>query len=333
MKNIKQQHIAVFTSGGDSPGMNAALFGIAKKAEQSGMRLSGIRKGYEGLIDGDLVPLDTHKLQKMAHRGGTILKTARSKRFLMLEGRQRALENLKKNDVDALIAIGGDGTFKGLLAFSEICDLPFIGIPGTIDNDISGTDYTLGFDSAVNTAIENIDKIQDTAESHNRVFIVEVMGRDSGYIAIHSGLMVGADAILIPESGADFIYLLDKIKNYDSEDAFLIVISEGDEIGAELVASKIKEINTNIDLRITRMGHVQRGGNPSALDRMLGIRLGVAAVDALLKGRKNIMVGVLNNRLHSTPFEEVVKQHQINDELQGLLELFGNEKYNERIGN
>jgi 6-phosphofructokinase 1 len=251
----------------------------------------------------------------------------------MLEGRQRALENLKKNDVDALIAIGGDGTFKGLLAFSEICDLPFIGIPGTIDNDISGTDYTLGFDSAVNTAIENIDKIQDTAESHNRVFIVEVMGRDSGYIAIHSGLMVGADAILIPESGADFIYLLDKIKNYDSEDAFLIVISEGDEIGAELVASKIKEINTNIDLRITRMGHVQRGGNPSALDRMLGIRLGVAAVDALLKGRKNIMVGVLNNRLHSTPFEEVVKQHQINDELQGLLELFGNEKYNERIGN
>ena len=159
------------------------------------------------------------------------------------------------------------------------------------------------------------------------------MGRDSGYIAIHSGLMVGADAILIPESGADFIYLLDKIKNYDSEDAFLIVISEGDEIGAELVASKIKEINANIDLRITRMGHVQRGGNPSALDRMLGIRLGVAAVDALLKGRKNIMVGVLNNRLHSTPFEEVVKQHQINDELQGLLELFGNEKYNERIGN
>jgi len=323
MKNIKHRHIAVFTSGGDSPGMNAALYGIVKKAEQSGIRLSGIRKGYEGLIDGDLVPLDAHKLQKMIHRGGTLLKTARSKRFLTLEGRQRALENLQKNDIDALIAIGGDGTFKGLLAFSEICDIPFIGIPGTIDNDISGTDYTLGFDSAVNTAIENIDKIRDTAESHNRIFLIEVMGRDSGYIAIHSGLCTGTDAILIPESGTDFMDLLDKIKNYHSEDAFLIVISEGDEIGAELVASKIKQINKDVDLRITRLGHVQRGGNPSALDRMLGIRLGVAAVDALLQGRENVMAGILNNQLHFTPFEEVVKQHQVTGELQELLELFG----------
>ena len=209
------------------------------------------------------------------------------------------------------------------MAFPEICDIPFIGIPGTIDNDISGTDYTLGFDSAVNTAIENIDKIKDTAESHNRVFIVEVMGRDSGYIAIHSGLMVGADAILIPESGKDFIYLLDKIKNYDSEDAFLVVVSEGDELGAELVSSKIKEVNPNVDLRITKLGHVQRGGNPSALDRMLGIRLGVAAVNAISQGKKNAMVGILNNQLHLTPFKEVDKQHQVNTELYELLELFG----------
>ena len=324
MKNIKRQHIAVFTSGGDSPGMNAALYGIAKKAEQSGIKLSGIRKGYEGLIDGDLVLLDAHKLQKMAHRGGTLLKTARSKRFLTLEGRQRALGTLQKNDIDALIAIGGDGTFKGLLAFSEICDIPFIGIPGTIDNDLAGTDFTLGFDSAVNTAVENIDKIRDTAESHNRIFLIEVMGRDSGYIAIHSGLCTGADAILIPESGKDFIYLLDKVKGYDSEDAFLIVVSEGDELGVELVASKIKEVNPNVDLRITRLGHVQRGGNPSTSDRMLGIRLGVAAVDALLKGKKNVMAGLLNNQLHLTPFEEVVKQHQVNDELQELLELISN---------
>ena len=212
---------------------------------------------------------------------------------------------------------------KDYLAFSEICDIPFIGIPGTIDNDISGTDYTLGFDSAVNTAIENIDKIRDTAESHNRVFIVEVMGRDSGYIGIHSGLMVGADAILIPESGKDFIYLLDKVKNYDSEDAFLVVVSEGDEIGAELVSSKIKEVNPNVDLRITKLGHVQRGGNPSALDRMLGIRLGVEAVKSLLQSKKNVMVGILNNQLHLTPFNEVVKQHQVNKELHELLELFG----------
>ncbi|WP_339896215.1 ATP-dependent 6-phosphofructokinase [uncultured Algibacter sp.] len=323
MKTNSIKHIAVFTSGGDSPGMNATLYAIAKASEANGIKLSGIRKGYEGVIDGDLVSLNSNELKNVTQKGGTILKTARSKRFMELEGRKKALQTLKTNNIDALIAIGGDGTFKGLLAFSEICDIPFIGIPGTIDNDISGTDYTLGFDSAVNTAIENIDKIRDTAESHNRVFIVEVMGRDSGYIAIHSGLMVGADAILIPESGKDFIYLLDKIKNYDSEDAFLVVVSEGDEIGAELVSSKIKEVNANVDLRITRLGHVQRGGNPSALDRMLGIRLGVAAVDALLQGRKNIMAGVLNNQLHFTPFEEVVKEHQVNKELHQLLELFG----------
>ena len=298
MKNLKHQHIAVFTSGGDSPGMNAALYGIAKKTEQSDIRLSGIRKGYEGLIDGDLAPLDTHQLQKMAHRGGTLLKTARSKRFLTLEGRQQALENLQKNEVDALIAIGGDGTFKGLLAFSEICDIPLIGIPGTID------------------------KIRDTAESHNRVFIVEVMGRDSGYIAIHSGLGTGADAILIPESGQDFIQLLKRADNYNREDAFIVIVSEGDELGAEVAASKIKELNSKVDLRITKLGHVQRGGNPSAADRMLGIRLGVASVKSILNEKKNVMVGILNNELSLTPFEKVVKQHQINNELYELVKIF-----------
>ena len=221
-----------------------------------------------------------------------------------------------------MIAIGGDGTFRGLLAFSEICDIPVIGIPGTIDNDICGTDFTLGFDSAVNTAIENIDKIRDTAESHNRVFIVEVMGRDSGYIAIYSGLVVGADAILIPESAQDYIQLLNKIKNYESEEAFIVVVSEGDELGAELVATKIKEMNSDVELRITRIGHVQRGGNPTALDRMLGIRFGVAAVEALIQSKKNVMVGIVKNQLHFTPFEEVIKQHQINNELKQLLVLF-----------
>lgn len=323
MNTNKIKHIGVFTSGGDSPGMNSALYAIAKTAEATGIKVSGFRKGYEGLIDGDLVQFKSHELQKLTQKGGTILKTARSKRFLELEGRKKALQTLNANKIDALIAIGGDGTFNGLLAFSEICDIPFIGIPGTIDNDISGTDYTLGFDSAVNTAIENIDKIKDTAESHNRVFIVEVMGRDSGYIGIHSGLTVGADAILIPESGKDFINLLNKVKNYNSEDAFLIVVSEGDEIGAELVSSKIKEVNPNVDLRITKLGHIQRGGNPSALDRMLGIRLGVEAVKSLLQSKNNVMVGILNNQLHLTPFSEVVKQHQVNKELHELLELFG----------
>jgi len=323
MKITKIKHIGVFTSGGDSPGMNAALYAIAKSAEAKSIKISGFRKGYEGLIDGDLISLKSHELQRSLHQGGTILKTARSKRFMELEGRKKALQALRTNKIDALIAIGGDGTFKGLLAFSEICDIPFIGIPGTIDNDLVGTDYTLGFDSAVNTSIENIDKIRDTAESHNRVFIVEVMGRDSGYIGIHSGLTTGADAILIPESGKDLIYLLEKVKNYDSEDAFLIVVSEGDEIGTELVASKIKEVNPNVDLRITRLGHVQRGGNPSALDRMLGIRLGATSIEVLLRGSQNVMVGLINNMICTTSFQSVVKQHQIDEELQGLLEIFG----------
>ena len=322
MKTNLIKHIAVFTSGGDSPGMNAALYAIAKAAEKNSIKLTGIKKGYEGLIDGDFINLEAHQLQKLTQKGGTILKTARSKRFMELEGRKKALKTLKENNIDALIAIGGDGTFRGLLAFSEICDIPFIGIPGTIDNDICGTDFTLGFDSAVNTAIENIDKIRDTAESHNRVFIVEVMGRESGYIAIYSGLVVGADAILIPESAQDYIQLLNKIKNYESEEAFIVVVSEGDELGAELVATKIKEMNSDVELRITRIGHVQRGGNPTALDRMLCIRFGVAAVEALIQSKKNVMVGIVKNQLHFTPFEEVIKQHQINNELKQLLVLF-----------
>ncbi|HQS06424.1 MAG TPA: 6-phosphofructokinase, partial [Daejeonella sp.] len=206
---------------------------------------------------------------------------------------------------------------------SELCKLPFIGIPGTIDNDLAGTDYTLGFDSAVNTAIHDIDKIRDTAESHNRIFLIEVMGRDSGYIAINSGLGTGADAILVPESGKDFIRLLNKLRNYDSEEAFIVVVSEGDELGTELVAAKIKEVNPQVDLRITKLGHVQRGGNPSASDRMLGIRLGVASVKALLNGKRNVMVGILNNELVLTPFGQVIKRHQVNQELQKLLKMFG----------
>lgn len=325
MKNLNIQHIGVFTSGGDSPGMNAALYGIAKAAAVSGIKITGIRKGFEGMIDGDFIIINLHELQGLVHCGGTILKTARSERFRQLEGREAALKNLQKNNIDAVIAIGGDGTFKGLLAFSEICDIPFIGIPGTIDNDLAGSDYTLGFDSAVNTAIENIDKIRDTAESHNRVFVIEVMGRDSGYIAIYSGLATAADSILISESQADFSYLLDKMKDFKSEDAFIVVISEGDELGTDYVASKIKAINPEVDLRITRLGHIQRGGNPSAFDRMLGIRLGVASVKAILNGEKNVMVGLLNNQLCLTPFQKVVKQHQINEELQELLKLFSNQ--------
>lgn len=306
-KRIK--HIGIFTSGGDSPGMNAALYGTAKAATTQGIALTGIRRGFEGMIDGDFMELDEKALQRTMHQGGTVLKTARSKRFRKLPDRKTALKKLQEKGIDALIAIGGDGTFKGLLAFSEICKLPCIGIPGTIDNDLTGSDYTLGFDTAVNTAIQNIDKIRDTAESHNRVFLVEVMGRDSGYIAIYSGLGTGADSTLIPESTTDFIRLLDKVRDYHSEEALIVVVSEGDELGADLVATKIREVNPKVDLRITTLGHVQRGGNPSAADRMLGLRLGVAATEALVAGEKNGMVGVIRSQLSLTPFDQVVKRH------------------------
>lgn len=321
MEKHKIKHIGVFTSGGDAPGMNAALYGVAKAAAANGIKISGIRKGYEGMIDGEFLSFDIQKLKLKVHRGGTILKSTRSERFRTVEGRKQALKMLIAQGIDSLIAIGGDGTFKGLLAFSEICDFPFLGIPGTIDNDLSGTDYTLGFDSALNTVIENIDKIKDTAESHNRVFMVEVMGRDSGYIGIYSGLATAADSILIPESIEDFPSLLHNIKNYRSEEAFIAVVSEGDELGTEYIASQIKEINPNIDLRITRLGHIQRGGNPSAFDRILGIRLGVASVNALISGEKNSMAGLLNNQLALTPFQQVVKQHEVNEEIRSLLKL------------
>lgn len=324
IKRDSIRQIGVFTSGGDSPGMNAAIYGIAKAAQSNQIRLVGIQKGFEGMISGNFVELDINQLQKDVHRGGTILKTARSERFRTEEGRKTAKKMLEENNIDALIAIGGDGTFKGLLEFSKIIEIPLIGIPGTIDNDLTGTDYTLGFDTAVNTAIQNIDKIRDTAESHNRVFIVEVMGRDSGYIAINSGLGTGADAILIPEKKDDINLLLEKISNYKSDDAFIIIISEGDEVGIDKTVAKIKKINQNVDIRITKLGHVQRGGNPSAFDRMLGIRLGVSSIDSLQNKLTNVMVGLQNNKIVNTPFKQVVKLHIVDKELRKLLNLFGN---------
>lgn len=318
----KIQHIGVFTSGGDAPGMNAALFAVVKTAETLGIKVSGIRRGFEGLIDDDLIPLHSQQLQKQMHLGGTILKTARSERFKSKQGQETSLQTIKNNKLDALIAIGGDGTFRGMLSLSSISNIPFIGIPGTIDNDIAGTDYTIGFDSAVNTAIKCIDNIRDTAESHNRVFLVEVMGRDSGYISIYSGLSCGADSILIPESAQELSYLSEKIKNYSSEDAFIVVVAEGDEVSVEEVSSKIRSVNTDIDLRIAKLGHIQRGGNPSAQDRMLGIRLGVLATKALYQGESNKMAGIRNNRPTLSSFESRVNEHVIDAELKELLTLF-----------
>jgi 6-phosphofructokinase 1 len=314
-------HIAVLTSGGDAPGMNTALFAIVKTAQQQGIKVSGVRKGYEGLIDNDLVTLDCKNLQQSMHLGGTVLKTARSERF-RTEGRQQALATIEHNNIDALIVIGGDGSFRGCLWLSHITNIPYIGIPGTIDNDIAGTDYTLGFDTAVNTSMQCIDNIRGTAESHNRVFVIEVMGRDSGYIGTYAGLTSGADSVLIPENDKDIDDLLLKISDYHSEHAFIVVVSEGDENGVEYVCEKITAVNPSIDLRVTKLGHLQRGGNPSAADRMLAIRLGVHSVKALCAGESAKMVGILNNQVSNTPMQDVVKQHVINEELQGLLSVF-----------
>lgn len=318
----KIKHIGIFTSGGDAPGMNAALFAVAKTAESYGIKVSGIRRGFEGLIDNDLIPLNSRQLQSIMHLGGTFLKTARSDRFMTAMGQEKALQTIQKNNLDALIAIGGDGTFRGMLSLANIGNTPFIGIPGTIDNDITGTDYALGFDSAVNTAIKCIDNIRDTAESHNRVFLVEVMGRDSGYIGIYSGLSCGADSILIPESDEDIAYLLNKIKNYDSEDAFIVVVAEGDALRVEEVMSQIRNVNPHIELRVAKLGHIQRGGNPSAQDRMLGIRLGVLATKALIQGESGKIAGFCNNQPSLSPFEGLVKKHLISTELKDLLTLF-----------
>lgn len=319
-KNIK--HIGLFTSGGDAPGMNAALYAVVKAASAKGIKVSGIRKGFEGLIDNDFVELKTKQLQKTMHLGGTVLKTARSERFRTVEGREVALQNIYDNHIDGLIAIGGDGTFRGISLLSEISDIPCIGIPGTIDNDTVGTDFTLGFDSAVNTAMNCIDNIRDTAESHNRMFVIEVMGRDSGYIGVYSGLTSGADSILIPESPQDMTYLLDKIHGYESEDAFIVVLSEGNELSIDRVSQQIRQVNDAIDLRVCKLGHIQRGGNPTAADRMLGIRLGVVAVNALIQGESNMMAGICNNQPVLTPFSEIAKQHAIDAEQQSLVDLF-----------
>lgn len=319
-KNIK--HIGLFTPGGDAPGMNAALYAVVKAASAKGIKVSGIRKGFEGLIDNDFVELKTKQLQKTMHLGGTVLKTARSERFRTVEGREVALQNIHDNQIDGLIAIGGDGTFRGISLLSEISDIPCIGIPGTIDNDTVGTDFTLGFDSAVNTAMNCIDNIRDTAESHNRMFVIEVMGRDSGYIGVYSGLTSGADSILIPESPQDMTYLLDKIHGYESEDAFIVVLSEGNELSIDRVSQQIRQVNDAIDLRVCKLGHIQRGGNPTAADRMLGIRLGVAAVNALIQGESNKMAGICNNQPVLTPFSEIAKQHAIDAEQQSLVDLF-----------
>lgn len=304
--------IALLTSGGDAPGMNAAIRAVVRTALYNKLEICGIRRGYQGMIEGDIFPMDTTSVSNIIQRGGTILKTARSKDFMTVEGRRKAFRELKKNGIEGLVLIGGDGTFKGAHAFFGEHSLPAVGIPGTIDNDIAGTDYTLGFDTAVNTAVEAIDKIRDTAEAHDRMFIVEVMGRDAGYIALNSGIACGAEDILVPELNTDFKAILKRISNDTRRKKLvnIIVVAEGDDFGgAEVVRRKIIEKFPDIDVRATILGHIQRGGSPSYFDRVQASRMGYAAVNALIEGKTQVMVGLENQEIIYTPFAQAIKEH------------------------
>src|ERR1700761_9255758 len=309
MTQIK--NIGLFTSGGDAPGMNAAIRAVVRSSIYYGIDVTGIRRGYEGLINGDMFPMNIKSVSNIIQRGGTILKTARSERFKTVEGRKKAYENLKANNIDALVAIGGDGTFRGAKEFGHEYDMPIIGLPGTIDNDLLGTDFTIGYDTAINTVIDAVDKIRDTAESHDRLFIVEVMGRDCGFIALRTGIAAGAEAILIPESNTDLPAVFERLESgrKDKRSKIIMLAENGEAGDAFEIGKQIKERFPNYDTRISVLGHIQRGGRPSCMDRVLASRVGVAAVEALKDGRRNEMIGLVHDEITYTPLEKAIKHH------------------------
>ena len=309
----KVTKIGVLTSGGDSPGMNAAIRAVVRTGLYHGLEVFGIMRGYAGIIENDIVPMHSRSVANIIQRGGTVLKTARCKEFLSPEGRQKAYNNLKALGIDGLVVIGGDGSFRGADIFSREFDIPCIGLPGTIDKDIAGTDFTIGFDTAVNTAVEAIDKIRDTADAHDRLFIIEVMGRDAGYIALHSGIATGAEHILIPERKTDIEELIVSLQEKERRKKLvnMVVVAEGEEFGgANEVAKVIKERLPSADTRVCILGHIQRGGSPTCMDRLIASRMGYAAVDCLIEGKHNVMVGIVNNRLQYTLLEKAVKSKQ-----------------------
>lgn len=323
MKSIN--NIAVFCSGGDAPGMNACIRAVVRTGIANGCKVYGIFRGYEGMINDEFVEMNASMVGNIIQRGGTILKTARSEEFRTEAGRKKAYQNLKKRNIDGLVAIGGDGTFTGASIFmKEYPDIHFTGTPGTIDNDLSGTDFTIGYDTAINTVIQAIDKIRDTADAHDRLFFVEVMGRDSGLIALYSGIASGAEAIVIPETPTNIDHLLQKLERgwNRKKTSRIIIVSEGDELGGAMVlADKVKN-RFNFDTRVTILGHIQRGGSPTCNDRVLGTRLGYEAVEALMRGRQGVMAGQVNNQIVLTPFYEAIKDDgKMNMQLVKMAEI------------
>ncbi|SOD92299.1 6-phosphofructokinase [Spirosoma fluviale] len=305
------KRVAVFTSGGDAPGMNACIRAVVRGAVYHGIEVFGIRRGYSGMINGDIFQMSSHSVSNIVQRGGTILKSARSKEFMTPEGRAKAYEQLQKFDIEGLVAIGGNGTFTGATLFFDEYGIPTVGAPGTIDNDLYGTDHTIGFDTAVNTALEAIDKIRDTADSHDRIFFIEVMGRDSGYIAIQSGIAGGAEMVMVPEVLTPISEVVETLKSGWSrqKSSSIVVIAEGEEAGnAAEIAEKIRlQVQSNIDMRVTTLGHIQRGGVPTAYDRILASRLGLGALEGLMNGEQNVMAGIINNELVYTPFRDTIR--------------------------
>ena len=319
------QTIGVLTSGGDAPGMNAAIRAVVRGTIYYGMRVFGIKRGYQGLIDNDIEEMKSHSVSNIIQSGGTILKSARCKEFFSEEGRKKACANLREHGIDALVVIGGDGTFRGASVFSDETGIPVTGIPGTIDNDLYGTDHTIGYDTALNTVVDAVDKIRDTATAHNRLFFIEVMGRDAGFLALNGGTACGAEVVMVPEIKTDdetlhtFLDSVYKKKKTSS----IVVVAEGDEAGgAFTIAEKVKKQYPQYDTRVTILGHIQRGGSPSAYDRVIASRMGVAAVEALREGKTAVMTGLQHNRIAFTEFTECLRHKKsLNAQLLDLIEV------------
>ena len=305
--------------------MNACIRAVVRTGLYNELEVFGIMRGFNGLVEDDMISMEGRSVANIIQRGGTILKTARSKEFLTPEGRRKSYENLKRRGINGLVVIGGDGSFRGAQIFSNEYDIPCIGLPGTIDKDIAGTDFTIGFDTAVNTAVSAIDKIRDTAESHDRLFIIEVMGRDAGYIALHSGIATGAENILIPERKTDIDHIIASLQEKEKRKKLvnLIVVAEGDEFGGAYELQKtIKEKMPQMEVRVCILGHIQRGGSPSCMDRLIASRMGYHAVESLIEGRHNVFIGILNNRMHYIPLDEAVKKKQhISEEWLNIVKI------------
>ncbi len=313
MKKNKIKKVGFLTSGGDSPGMNAAIRSVVRSCSYYNVDCFGIQQGFQGLINNDMSQMNARSVNNIINKGGTILKSARSLEFRTKSGRKKAFENLIKNKIDALIVIGGDGSFTGAMIFEDEYKIPIIGIPGTIDNDIFGTSYTIGYDTAINTVIDAIDKIRDTASSHNRLFFVEVMGRDAGHIALNAGIGAGAEEILIPEEDLGLDRLLESLKRSEKsgKSSSIVVVAEGDKSGKNVyeIAAYVEKNLPYYEVRVSVLGHMQRGGAPTCFDRVLASRMGVYAVEKLISGSSNVMVGIIDEKMMLTPLKNAIKKN------------------------